>query len=859
MYDVYEKHHLLKSNSSIEALAAYDDVLYVGTSKGNLAKYNINIKYEDGKMKVESSHLCCYYKNFSKKPIQQLDVIPHYNILISLSDNLVSVHDTNKTNFPLLHDLSKTKGATLFTLHLKEFTSMTGKTAIYVRMCVAVKRKLLFYYWKKGEFLELREDIVLPDVPRALAWCADSICVGFKNDYVLYQLHHEPEAGSEENTNSPKKKDLFPVGKQPEPSITPLNDDSFIVGKDFGSVIIDTKGNVAVEHAVKWSQTPSSLANDDPYLLAVLNETVEVRSVEPALLVQTIPFAKPKLICRCKRGLTYVASSEQVWCLVWNPISKQIQLLLEEKQFQLALKLSNFSDETSEDKKNIHLIQTLYAFDLFNNKQFRESMQEFLKLGTDPYDVIRLFPNLLPQQVQDQDLSTSQTPDLELNDKHLENGLLALIEYLTEVRWKLAGTETQNIQLFQIIDTTLLKCYLQTNDALVEPLLRRNYCHLTETEYTLKKYNKFSELIILYQTKGLHSKALEYLQELADEPDSPLFGCEKTVNYLQHLGKNEMDLIFQFADWVLQKYPEEGLKIFTEDIEEVEQLPRPRVLDYLLKNHKSLVIQYLEHVIHVWKDTNGIFHNALVHQYREKIQQLSVPKATYAEQQAAQNFKTKLFKFLEESDSYGPETVLIHFPHDSMFEERCIILGKLGRHEQVLSIYLNNLGDIQRAIRYCDKVYKANVEGRDQVYFLLIKLLINPPDIYFGGSSHTTPPQPDLETALTILESNAGKIDALKVLSILPDDIQMTKIKHFLTLSLSKQLDERRRAQVLKGLVYAEHLQVHELRMFYESQSFLITEFNVCPVCKKRFTNQSAFVRYPNGDVVHYSCQEQVT
>lgn len=62
-----------------------DDVLYVGTSKGNLAKYNINIKYEDGKMKVESSHLCCYYKNFSKKPIQQLDVIPHYNILISLS------------------------------------------------------------------------------------------------------------------------------------------------------------------------------------------------------------------------------------------------------------------------------------------------------------------------------------------------------------------------------------------------------------------------------------------------------------------------------------------------------------------------------------------------------------------------------------------------------------------------------------------------------------------------------------------------------------------------------------------------------------------------------------------------------
>lgn len=39
--------------------------------------------------------------------------------------------------------------------------------------------------------------------------------------------------------------------------------------------------------------------------------------------------------------------------------------------------------------------------------------------------------------------------------------------------------------------------------------------------------------------------------------------------------------------------PEEGLKIFTEDIQEVEHLPRPKVLDYLLRTHKSLVIPYL--------------------------------------------------------------------------------------------------------------------------------------------------------------------------------------------------------------------------------------------------------------------------
>jgi len=43
----------------------------------------------------------------------------------------------------------------------------------------------------------------------------------------------------------------------------------------------------------------------------------------------------------------------------------------------------------------------------------------------------------------------------------------------------------------------------------------------------------------------------------------------------------------------LDANPEEGLKIFTEDIAEVEQLPRPKVLDYLLRTHKDLVIPYL--------------------------------------------------------------------------------------------------------------------------------------------------------------------------------------------------------------------------------------------------------------------------
>lgn len=77
---------------------------------------------------------------------------------------------------------------------------------------------------------------------------------------------------------------------------------------------------------------------------------------------------------------------------------------------------------------------------------------------------------------------------------------------------------------------------LQTNDAFVASLLRRNHCRLEEAEKMLLQYGKHSELIILYETKGQHTKALQLLKEQATQPDSSLKGYQRTKNYLQRLG-----------------------------------------------------------------------------------------------------------------------------------------------------------------------------------------------------------------------------------------------------------------------------------------------------------------------------------
>lgn len=123
--------------------------------------------------------------------------------------------------------------------------------------------------------------------------------------------------------------------------------------------------------------------------------------------------------------------------------------------------------------KEKHRIQTRYAIDLFSNKCFKESMREFIKLETDPFDVIRLFPNLFPKdpvatKLSQSALAKSNLPVLD--GKDLEMALLALIEYLTEVRFnllrqmqiaELKQSSKNSNYLLSIIDTTLLKCYLQ--------------------------------------------------------------------------------------------------------------------------------------------------------------------------------------------------------------------------------------------------------------------------------------------------------------------------------------------------------------------------------------------------------------
>ncbi|KAM8921627.1 vam6/Vps39-like protein [Pelodytes ibericus] len=856
----------------IECLAAWEEWLLLGTKQGHLLQYSVKKDQSCNQFTVvlEKSH-----KNFSKK-IQQLHVVPQFKILVSLLDGNVCVHDL--LTFQQITTISKAKGASLLScdLHRRE----SGEDSL--KMCVAVRKKLQLYFWKDRTFHELQGDFSVPDIPKSMAWCDNSLCVGLKRDYYMIKVDGKGSI-----------KELFPTGKHLEPLAVSLDDGKVAVGQDDLTVVINEEGTCIYKCGLNWTDIPMSMESQSPYIIAVLPRYVEVRTCEPRLLVQSIELQRPRFIARGGADLLYVASNHFVWRLVPVSISTQIQQLLQDKQFELALLLASMKEDTdSEKRQQIHHIQNLYAFNLFCQKQYEESMQVFSKLGTDPTHVIGLYPDLLPSDYKKQLQYPSPVPGLAAADVQKANS--ALIDYLTQKRSHLVkklndsdyhsttsplmeGTPTikSKKKLLQIIDTTLLKCYLHTNVALVAPLLRleNNHSHIEESELVLKKAQRYSELIILYEKKGLHEKALQVLVDQSKKANSPLKGHERTVQYLQRLGEENLKLIFEYCIWVLRDYPEDGLKIFTEDLPEVESLPRSLVLTFLLENFNHLAVSYLEHIILTWDEQGPDFHNCLIKLYCEKVQSLmqalskdpasnedSVAESRRAEEEELVDLRNKLLNFLEISNAYQPERLISIFPFDGLLEERALLLGRMGKHEQALFIYVHILKDTNMAEQYCHKHYDAKKDGSKDVYLSLIRMYLCPPDVHCLGPIKIKLEEPtaNIKAALTVLEQHHGKLDTTKAINLLPANTQIKDIQIFLEKVLEENAQKKRYNQVLKNLLQAEFLRVQEEHISYQQVKCVITEEKICSVCKKKIGN-SAFARYPNAVVVHYFCAKDVS
>lgn len=885
------------------------------------------------------------YKQFSKKPVTQVETVPEFRIIITLSDGLI--HINNLDDLSVYQVLHKTRGATCFATNLKPQTTLTNEVQYMLRLCVVVKKKIILLYWKNKNFHEMSREFNVEDPPKSIAWCDESLFLGYRSQYDLIKLSGGPDEA---------KKNLSATGgKQPEPTITLLQDDKVSINRDENSYILDQDGEPYLNYPIGWTDIPTSIAEDYPYLLALLpSSIIEVRTIKPHLFIQrlelaqeTSNFSKIKLLTKCagRKGLLIVASASDIFAIVAISLDQQRMQMVSEKHFELALKLAKMELHQEEDSPIIRDIELQYAHDLFHRECYRQALELFLKLDISPLIVIDLFPDLSDDAFTRENSSNSaasvrsgpKSTSSIASRANSENGqqpgeerLVSLIDYLIQIRRKInAGSSKQTTltssvsasnllrqqqmqaldqalsasssgyreddfslfshlkspraleRLKQEIDTCLMKCYLKTKNPLVASLLRLpdNHCKLQVTEKALTKYHKYNELIILYQSRGLHQKALDLLKGLFD--DSPMNGYEKMVQYLQNLGQEHLEIIFEYAVLVLEHDPELGLRIFTADLQETEQLDRNLVLEFIRRRAPEMEIPYLEHLIHFWNDKTPQFHTTLLLRYRQKVMPLlakyiesigdQVPCPAGQEPGELGQLRQKLLDFLEISDHYSHQNLPALLLNEGLCEERAIVVGKLGQHEEALSIFIYVLNNSKRAEEYCLSVYQKKLPNSKDIFFLLLKLYLHPPETFSSNqlrrkmsvssasqtSGDSSVPINFNSRIVKLLNEHGDKISPLKAVSELPNDFDLLHLKDYLGATMKRKLQESHEKEMFRQLVMSKFYQVQKTWIqLQQDNKIVIDDSTTCHVCHKKI-GLSAFVRFPNFVLVHYSCKDR--
>lgn len=261
----------------IECIACYENILILGLTSGRILIYEAKVD-PSPPIKLEAS----FEKSIAvtKKPIQQIEVCKEFDILVALFDAQLHVFDLAK--YALQYSLPKTKNCSLFALSLSRDKKL-------LRMCVASKKKLQFFYaTRTAKFMELVSDLELNDTPRTLEFTKENLIVfSLRKEFFYYELPSTASSNSNASTAS--------ISKQPEsrfsngnrimdPLCQKIYNDSFLIGLDENkTVMYDATGRPSLEYPIMWSASPLVVTAVGYYLIGILPglNCVEVVTTEP--------------------------------------------------------------------------------------------------------------------------------------------------------------------------------------------------------------------------------------------------------------------------------------------------------------------------------------------------------------------------------------------------------------------------------------------------------------------------------------------------------------------------------------------------------------------------------------------------
>ncbi|KAF3482698.1 uncharacterized protein GIQ15_02022 [Arthroderma uncinatum] len=461
-----------RDKSKIESILTYGDRLLVGLNTGSLRIYRVNeangdegetragdhTEAQDGAVQPATTpkptDLLRELEKFSRYKIEQLAIIKEANILLSLSNGHVSIHDLQ--SYELHEQLTRTKGATTFAVTSNiEKDQDTGVPSIVSRLAVAVKRKLMLWTWQDMELEDDATEITLVSGIKTITWAnGTKLLAGLSSSYVIVDVVTKEVTdivgpGSIGGAGGQDIGRLGGVGASmsyigmggaaPKPLATRLCEGQILLAKDVNTHFVDTDGNALRRRQIPWTVTPEAVGYSYPYLLALQDPSkgiLEVRNPETLSLLQSVslPSATMMHIPQPNISLAHagkgflVGSGRVIWRMSALGYDSQIDCLVEQDHLDEAISLLGMLEDALLNDKEGRLreIKLRKAQTLFNKQKYRKSLDLFTEVTAPPEIVIRLFPKLIAgdlSSIEEED-NTSQvnSEESEENSTRPANG-----------------------------------------------------------------------------------------------------------------------------------------------------------------------------------------------------------------------------------------------------------------------------------------------------------------------------------------------------------------------------------------------------------------------------------------------------
>ncbi|KAF4597180.1 Vacuolar morphoproteinsis protein 6 [Pleurotus pulmonarius] len=402
-----------------------------------------------------------------------------------------------------------------------------------------------------------------------------------------------------------------------------------------------------------------------------------------------------------------------------------------------------------------------------------------------------------------------------------------------------ALTPEQLLRFAQIVNTALFKSYIVIRPGLLGPLCRvPNWCEVDEVEEELRARGKFRELIDLFHGKKMHAKALALLRQLSENEEDMQDKLGPSIAYLQKLGPEHIEHVFAASRWIFEQDRELAFDIFTsEDVE----LPRKDVADHLEKIDPLVCIRFIEYLIEEREEESHQFHDRLAELYLR----MTLIAKKRQDTRLQDEMYSKLLHFIDTTNHFRIDWFYGVISSEDLYEARAILLGRMGRHDQALGLYVYQLHDYTKAEEYCKRVYKPGSET-DGVFLTLLRIYLRP-------TANLSREHDLLQPALDLIARQSPRLDAAETLQLLPPLVTAQDVGRFLKDTLRAPVFD---TQVVRNISKARNDHLSRQLMHLQSKRVKVTDSRICPQCHKRIGNSVIAVHLPRGEVTHYQCRD---